>query len=53
MRLIVAPPFTGERATQTFQAFTGAYKVVARNATGGRIVFPNVYLLDAVPGPSR
>jgi hypothetical protein len=53
MWLIVAPPFTGERATQTLQAFTGAYKVVARNATDGRIVFPKVYLLDAVPGPAR
>ena len=51
--LIVAPPFTEERTTRTIQVLNGAYNIVARSTTGDRIVFPHIYLLDAVPGPAR
>ena len=45
--LIVAPPFTEERTTQTLQVLSGDYRIIARSDTGGRIVFPRIYLLEA------
>ena len=51
--LIVAPPFTEERTTETLRVFGGAYKVVARSGTGDRVIFPHLYLLEAVAGPAR
>jgi 4-amino-4-deoxy-L-arabinose transferase-like glycosyltransferase len=44
--LIVAPPFTEAQTAETLQAFGGAYKIVARSDTGGRVVFPSIYLLE-------
>lgn len=43
--LIVAPPFTEERTTQTLQAFSGDYRIVAQS-DAGRMVFPRIYLLE-------
>ncbi len=51
--LIVAPPFTEDRTTRTLQAFGGAYKIVARSGTGDRVIFPHMYLLEAVTDPVR
>jgi mannosyltransferase len=51
--LIVAPPFTEERTAQTLRVFSGAYKIVARSGAGGRVIFPHMYLLEAVTRPAR
>ncbi len=48
--LIVAPPFTEEGATQTLQALSEDYRIIARSDTS-RNVFPRIYLL-AARGPT-